>query len=392
MPNRKKLKIVKNSLNGINHESKANEPKKKDCPTNDKRIQALSTNDCDKAEPGTGTVETVAERVKVSPKGNNHESKVKEPTMNDCLPNEGVQELSTNDCNQAETKIYAVGAVLKRRFVGKKHWYYIQWKGYPSKYNTWEPSEHVGQLDLVKLFDQEKESIAKGESKSTSGKKDPTRSYFGAIGKIWEVEEVTDKRYKSGEIEYELKWVGLDECYNSWEPRDRVKKSEAVKRYEAEEKSRLEEKERTRLFHKLGKQENDHCKITPKKIYKKQVLKESPTTRKYYDCITFNPVTDTSVNPNYNWVKEMWRRKMDAEEELDEDQKQFALMWNYFMTENREIYRGFCHMKPALKKFVEENKELLNKKLKSPYISHIAIMKDLGILDRKEAMECIMAI
>lgn len=206
------------------------------------------------------------------------------------------------------------------------------------------------------------------------------------------MEEVTDKRYKSGEIEYELKWVGLDECYNSWEPRDRVKKSEAVKRYEAEEKSRLEEKERTRLFHKLGKQENDHCKITPKKIYKKQVLKESPTTRKYYDCITFNPVTDTSVNPNYNWVKEMWRRKMDAEEELDEDQKQFALMWNYFMTENREIYRGNCHMKPALKKFVEENKELLNKKLKSPYISHIAILKDLGILDRKEAMECIMAI
>jgi len=391
MPNRKKSKRVKSS-NEINHQSKAKNPKMEDDLQNEKGGQVLSTNDCNKAVPEIGALQTVAERVKISPKAINHESKAKESGMEDCLTNEeGVQEQGTKDCTISETKIYAVEAVLKRRFIGKKYWYHIKWKGFSSKCNTWEPAENVEQLDLVKLFNQEKESLAKGGGKSTSGSKDLKRSYFGAIGNIWEIEEVTDKRYKDGKIDYEVKWVGLEECYNSWEPRDRVKHSAAVKSFEEKEKSRLKEKERIRLFHKIGKQENDDCKTTPKKIYKKQVLKESPKTRKYYDCITFSPVTVTSVNSNNDWIKEMWRRKMDADEGLEEDQKQFALMWNYFMMENREIYRGNCHMKSAVKKFAEENKELLNKNLKSPYINHIAILKDLGIFDKKEAMECIMS-
>lgn len=393
MPNRKKSKRVKSS-NEINHQSKAKDLKMEDDLQNEKRGQVLSTDDCNKAVPEIGALQTVAERVKISPKATNHESKAKESEMKDCLTNdEGVQEQGWQykDCTISETKIYAVEGVLKRRFIGKKYWYHIKWKGFSNKCNTWEPAENVEQLDLVKWFNQEKESLAKGGGKSTSGSKDLKRSYSGAIGKIWEVEEVTDKRYKHGEIEYECNWVGLEECYNSWEPRDRVKHSDAVKSFEAKEKSRLKEKERIRLFHKIGKQENDDCKTIPKKIYKKQVLKESPKTRKYYDCITFCPVTDTSVNSNNDWIKEMWRRKMDAEEGLDEDQKQFALMWNDFMVKNREIYRGNCHMKPAVKKFTEENKELLNRKLKSPFINHIAILKDLGIFDRKEAMERIMA-
>merc|ERR1712018_1086747 len=101
---------------------------------------------------------------------------------------------------QVEEKIYTVENVLRKRITGKKSYYLIKWKGYSSKQNSWEPSENVEHLDLVKFFEEQR----KKHQSESSCKKSLKRSYYDAIGEIWEVEQVVRKRIKKGEIEYFL--------------------------------------------------------------------------------------------------------------------------------------------------------------------------------------------
>merc|ERR1719188_2823200 len=68
------------------------------------------------------------------------------------------QEIST-EAN--EEKIYTVENVLNRRKIGSKIHYLIKWRGYSSKSNTWEPSENVEQLDLVKFYEEARKNAQK---------------------------------------------------------------------------------------------------------------------------------------------------------------------------------------------------------------------------------------
>merc|ERR1719188_2536289 len=98
---------------------------------------------------------------------------------------------------QGEEKIYTVENVLRKRIVKKKVYYLIKWKGYSSKQNTWEPSENVENLDLIKFFEAAR---VKAQNESSSNKKSMKRSYYDAIGEIWEIEQVVRKRIKKGKL------------------------------------------------------------------------------------------------------------------------------------------------------------------------------------------------
>lgn len=303
-------------------------------------------------------------------------------------PNDVVQNI--NKWEDREEKIYTVEHVLKKRKIGKKSYYFLKWKGYDNKHNTWEPAENVEHLDLIKFYEEQQKNISYNDTvyaKRNNAKK----SYFDAIGSIWEVEKVVKKRMKNGEIEYFLKWKGELEDYNSWEPRKMVKNSEAVKAFEIQEKNNIKEKERNRLFHKLGEQVYDEYCLKKEKPAPLPKLVEDPAARQYYDCVTFLPITDASKSTKSTWLKSAWLKKMDKDKDLSTDEKQFAMLWNDFIINNRTTFRGNCHMKQALHKFVLENGENITKgKLRACYINHIGIMKDLGVLDTNEAMEYIM--
>lgn len=290
---------------------------------------------------------------------------------------------------QKDEKIYTVENVIRKQKRGNKTYYLIKWKGYSSKQNTWEPSENVEQLDLVKFYEE-----ARKNSKHTSlSNKNLKRSYYDAVGAIWEVEEVVKKRIKNGEIEYFLKWKDADECYNTWEPRNMVKHSKVVKEFENQEKASVKQKEKNKMFHKMGIQEctevNNEITYHKAKVKLPKLIEDS-STRVYYDCITFRPITNNSNAIDNSWLRNIWESKM-IENNFSKTQREFCLMWNEFMVKNRNIFRGNCHMKTALEEFIKENGEKIKEhKLRAPYIAHVCIMKDLEIFDEIEAMKYIM--
>jgi len=298
---------------------------------------------------------------------------------------------NTESEQQKNEKIYTVENVLKKQKRGNKIYYLIKWKGYSNKKNTWEPSENVEQLDLVKLF----EKARKDPNYRNTSSKNLKLSYYDAVGDIWQVEEVVKKRIKNGEIEYFLKWKDADECYNSWEPRNKVKHTKVVKEFEKQEKVSLKAKEKNKMFHKMGiqacSQMNSELTYHRAKVTLPKLI-EDASTRQFYDCITFRPITNTCNKVDNSWQKKLWDDKM-IDKNFSKIQRMFCIMWNEFMTNNRSIFRGNCHMKPALDKFVEENRAKIKEhNLCAPYMSHVCIMKDLEILDQAEAMKYIMLI
>lgn len=49
---------------------------------------------------------------------------------------------------------YEVSKIVDSKLDGKKRSYLVQWKGYNKSYNTWEPEEHLVNIqDKIKAFD-----------------------------------------------------------------------------------------------------------------------------------------------------------------------------------------------------------------------------------------------
>jgi len=132
---------------------------------------------------------------------------------------------------------YMVENVVKRQTYHKKVWYFIKWKGFSKQHNTWEPSENVEHLDLIKFYEEERK---KSPTQRNANRKS---TYFNAVGKIWEIERVVDKRTTDGEIEYLLKWKNIADDGNTWEPRKMIKGLKAVRQFELAErhKDKIEE-------------------------------------------------------------------------------------------------------------------------------------------------------
>merc|ERR1711997_573212 len=172
-----------------------------------------------------------------------------------------------------------------------------------------------------------------------------------------------------------------------------VKHSNAVKIFENHEKTSLKLKEKNKKIKKMGIQEcaevNSAITYHKAKVALPKLI-ENASTRQYYDCVTFRPITNSTNITDNSWRERLWEKKM-VENNFPKAQREFSLIWNKFMMRNRNVFRGNCHMKAALEEFVKENGEMLMKNhLRTPYISHVCIMKDLEILDQTEAMKYIM--
>lgn len=174
---------------------------------------------------------------------------------------------------------FTVENVLKRHIFKKKVWYLIKWRGFSKEKNSWEPIDNVGHLDLVKLFEDNRKNIS--SRKSINGKP----AYFNAVGKIWDVEEVLDKRTDNdGGIEYLLKWKGETEDANTWEPRKMIRDVDAVKLFESTEKIRDKENQKPLSIRRYS-MPNSHKKI--------------PLIEKEYRM----PLTEKRVRPQDSKVK-----------------------------------------------------------------------------------------
>ncbi|KAF6733741.1 Chromobox-like protein 7, partial [Oryzias melastigma] len=70
-------------------------------------------------------------------------------------------------------QVFAVESILKKRVRKGNVEYLLKWKGWPPKYSTWEPEEHILDRRLVQAFEEkeERERVISCKKKSQKAKK-----------------------------------------------------------------------------------------------------------------------------------------------------------------------------------------------------------------------------
>ena len=105
---------------------------------------------------------------------------------------------------------YTVEEILDKRAKSKSPEYKVKWKGYSIEESTWEPAESLDCFHLIKKFQTN-----------------------------FEVEKILDSRHSCikrdiewSQIEYLVKWKGIEEKFNTWEPLEVLSCPDMIKVYE----------------------------------------------------------------------------------------------------------------------------------------------------------------
>lgn len=105
---------------------------------------------------------------------------------------------------------YTVEEILDKRAKSKSPEYKVKWKGYSKEESTWEPAESLDCFHLIKKFQTN-----------------------------FEVEKILDSRHSCikrdiewSQVEYLVKWKGIEEKFNTWEPFEVLSCPEMIKEYE----------------------------------------------------------------------------------------------------------------------------------------------------------------
>ena len=107
--------------------------------------------------------------------------------------------------SKKDNQLFDVEKIVKKRFNKKNQLeYFIKWKGYASKFNSWEPAKNI-------------------ETKKNQEKIDDSEN--DEKDEVFEVEEILKKRNSrknKGKIEYFVKWKGYSSKSNTWEPKENI--------------------------------------------------------------------------------------------------------------------------------------------------------------------------
>jgi chromobox protein 2 len=67
-------------------------------------------------------------------------------------------------------RVFAAEFLIKRRFRRGKTEYLVKWKGWSSKFNTWEPEENILDARLLEAFDDDKDDTTYSNKRGGKGK------------------------------------------------------------------------------------------------------------------------------------------------------------------------------------------------------------------------------
>ncbi|XP_072044104.1 uncharacterized protein [Amphiura filiformis] len=67
-----------------------------------------------------------------------------------------VRPLRYEEFTGAMPEVFIADCILKRRWRKGRAQYLVKWKGWPCRYNTWEPEEHILDFQLIRIFEQKR--------------------------------------------------------------------------------------------------------------------------------------------------------------------------------------------------------------------------------------------
>ena len=152
--------------------------------------------------------------------------------------------------SKMDNQLFDVEKIVKKRFNKKNQLeYFIKWKGYASKFNSWEPAKNIETKgDQEKIEDSENDENSEDE--------------------VFEVEEILKKRNSrktKGKIEYFVKWKGYSLKSNTWEPKENILDPLLIQNFK--EKMKKNKSKHVQIiksdFGAKNEMTNDNLEVTP---------------------------------------------------------------------------------------------------------------------------------
>lgn len=103
-------------------------------------------------------------------------AEAKSKTANSTMGKKSQEE--ETQCTEKGEEEFTVEKVLDRRVTKGRVEFFLKWKGYSNKYNTWEPEKNLGCPELIAEFMKTYKKSSNGENSATvnsKGAKDPNK-------------------------------------------------------------------------------------------------------------------------------------------------------------------------------------------------------------------------
>jgi chromobox protein 1/chromobox protein 5 len=196
--------------------------------------------------------------------------------------------------NGAIKKDYTVEKVLNKCTINGKLYYYLKWKNFSDKNNSWEPEENLQCKSLIKEYEAQskrekklkkktQKSIINDRSKyrkkkstfKNNVKPEETATLINQKSNIeCIVEKVLNKCTINGKLYYYLKWKNFSDKNNTWEPEENLQCKSLIKEYETQSKreKKLKKKIQKSIINDRSKYRKKESTITKKTMPEEKVI------------------------------------------------------------------------------------------------------------------------
>lgn len=163
----------------------------------------------------------------------------KEKIPEDIVPRDTPKRAAANVsfAESTDNADYEVGAIVSHKIIDEENHYLVQWKGFSTSQNSWEPESSLSCAELIEKF--HKRPLAKKGKGKGRPPKDNTK-LKGKVGKKvnkppkddYEVEKIINSKLEKGKKVFLIRWKGYTAKDDTWEPLASLNCPELIKAFE----------------------------------------------------------------------------------------------------------------------------------------------------------------
>lgn len=117
--------------------------------------------------------------------------------------------------------------------------------------------------------------------------------------------------------------------------------------------------------------------------------------RTYYHSHTLIPISSKEIHYDsenedgfQQWIPVLADNKIDEFLDINDGEKSFMKLWNYFIRKNRNIVCGDCHLPKSCLNFAYfYGKILIKFKLKNNFLLHLIHLKQIDLIDTQTVID-----